>query len=121
MLQTFRDARLVLNVHVDVAGPHAANLRLYEATGVGSLLLTDWKDDLHEMFRVGEEVVAYRSIDECVDWVRRLLADDAMREQIAAAGQARTLKDHTFARRVAVMCDLFEDLLRRAGRGRGDV
>ena len=31
---------------------HANNLRLYEATGVGAMLLTDWKPDLAELFPI---------------------------------------------------------------------
>ena len=42
-------------------------MRLYEATGVGTLLVTDYKDNLHEMFIPGKEVVVYRDADEAVE------------------------------------------------------
>jgi hypothetical protein len=41
-------SRIVLNHRGDIA-PFANNLRLYEATGMGALLITDWKKNLHEM------------------------------------------------------------------------
>ena len=44
-----------------MAKSYANNMRLYEATGVGALLVTDWKENLGEMFEPGKEVVAYRS------------------------------------------------------------
>ena len=58
-----RDSRITLNHHGNVPA-FANNLRLYEATGVGTLLITDWKPDLHEVFEPGKEVVAYRSTGE---------------------------------------------------------
>ena len=57
---------MTLNHHIDVAEAYAGNLRLFEATGVGTLLVTDWKKNLHEMFEAGKEVVTYRTPEECV-------------------------------------------------------
>ena len=39
----FASSRIVLNRHIGAARQYANNMRLYEATGVGSLLLTDAK------------------------------------------------------------------------------
>src|SRR5207249_3285136 len=65
-------SKITLNHHGDIL-PYANNLRLYEATGVGALLMTDWKQNLHEMFEPGKEVVAYRSYDECVELIQYYL------------------------------------------------
>ena len=53
--------RRSLNRHIDVAEDHANNMRLYEATGVGTLLLTDAKHILSDLFAIGEEVVRTRT------------------------------------------------------------
>jgi spore maturation protein CgeB len=101
MYQALRSSRVTLNSHIDMAGPEAGNARLFEATGVGAFLLTDFKDNLHTLFEPGREVVAWRSADECIALIDRYLADDREREAIAKAGQARTLSSHLFRRRVA--------------------
>ena len=31
-------------------------MRLFEATGAGTLLITDWKVNLHNVFELGKEV-----------------------------------------------------------------
>ena len=49
-------------------------MRLYEATGVGSLLVTDAKQNLAELFEPESEVVTYRDADELVERVRHYLA-----------------------------------------------
>lgn len=99
MYQVLRDSRAVLNIHADSSPRFASNMRLFETTGVGTCLVTDWKENLHELFEPDREVVVYKSVDECVEKVTWLLDHPQEREKIAAAGQRRTLEEHTFARR----------------------
>jgi hypothetical protein len=101
MFRQLRDSRVALNTHIDISPVSASNMRLFEATGVGSCLLTDWKDNLRELFEPDAEVVAYRDAAECVEKVKYLLAHEAERERIATAGQRRTMRDHTFEARAA--------------------
>ena len=94
MYQILHNSKVTLNHHGDVE-PYANNNRLYEATGVGTLLVTDWKENLHEMFEPGKEIVAYRDSDECIELIKYYLEHDDERRAIARAGQERTLKEHT--------------------------
>jgi spore maturation protein CgeB len=110
MYQVLRDSFLTLNHHGDVL-PYANNLRLFEATGVGTLLITDWKANLHEMFDLGKEVVAYRSSEECAEMVQYYLEHDEEREAIARAGQQRTLRDHTYYKRMQEFADIVQKYL----------
>ena len=103
MFRRLRDSRVALNTHIDISPVNASNMRLFEATGVGTCLLTDWKANLRELFEPDAEVVAYRDAEECVEKVRYLLDHEAERRRIAAAGQRRTLRDHTFASRAALI------------------
>ena len=75
-------------------------MRLFEATGVGSLLITDEKDNLSEFFEVGKEIVTYGDADELVDKIRFYLAHEEKRSRIARAGQERTLREHTYLHRM---------------------
>ncbi len=98
MLRVLQDSKLAFNSHIGVAGRYAGNLRLFEATGVGTCLLTDWKENLGDIFCEDREVVTYRSAQECVEKARWLVDNPYQAMQIAAAGQARTLREHTFER-----------------------
>ena len=93
-------SKITLNHHIDVAQSYANNMRLFEATGVGTLLITDWKENLHEMFEPGKEVVAYKSPEECVELIKYYLEHDEERQTIARAGQQRTLREHTYYQRM---------------------
>jgi glycosyltransferase involved in cell wall biosynthesis len=111
MFRVIAGARIALNRHIDVAEDYANNMRLYEATGVGSLLLTDVKQNLGELFEVGQEVVAYRDEDELVEAVEHYLAHEEERAAVAAAGQRRTLTDHTYAVRMRELADIVDAYL----------
>ncbi len=99
MYQALKDSRITLNIHADSSPTHASNMRLFEATGVGSCLVTDWKENISGLFEPGRELITYKSAGECIEKIKWLLKHPAEREAIARAGQARTLKDHTYARR----------------------
>ena len=109
------NSRIVLNSHIDISGEYAGNMRLFEATGMGACLLTDWKQNLGELFEPEVEVVTYRSAEECVDRARYLLRNDGVREKIARAGQKRTLQEHNYRNRIQVVCALIGDLARDLG------
>ena len=101
MYQVLRRSRITLNSHIDMAGNEAGNMRLFEATGVGAFLLTDFKDNLDTLFAPDQEVAVWRSIDDCLKVIGRMIGDDNGRAAIARAGQARTLSQHTYRHRTA--------------------
>jgi hypothetical protein len=107
MLQVLVRARISLNRHGDVAGENAANMRLYEATGVGSLLLTDEKKNLGELFGP-DEIVTYKDEDELVERIGWYLEHEDERAAIASAGHRRTLRDHTYEVRMQELATMLE-------------
>jgi hypothetical protein len=111
MYRALARSRVTLNRHIDVAENNANNMRLYEATGVGSLLITDRKDNLGEIFEIGKEVVTYGSQEEAARLVRYYLANPDEARAIAQAGQARTLREHTYERRMQELVPILESHL----------
>lgn len=111
MYRILQSSKVTLNQHIDVAGSYANNLRLFEATGVGTLLITDWKENLHEMFEPDKEVVAYRTAEECASLVDYYLENEHERDAVAHAGQQRTLRDHTYENRARELIELVERYL----------
>jgi hypothetical protein len=105
MYRALARSRLTVNRHIDVAEGFANNMRLYEATGTGALLITDRKQNLGELFREGAEVVAYSSAPEAAEQITYYLEHPEEARQIADAGQRRTLAEHSYPQRM-------EELLR---------
>lgn len=105
MFEILARSQITLNHHGDVP-PHANNMRLYEATGMGALLLTDAKPDLGALFTPGVELAAYADADECLALLDRYLARPDERRAVAQAGQRRTLREHSYAQRMAELADI---------------
>jgi spore maturation protein CgeB len=113
MYRVLAQSRIVLNRHIRFAEGYANNMRLFEATGVGALLVTEAAPNLDELFEPGREVVTYDGPSDLTDKLRHYLDHDDERLAIAAAGQARTLRDHTYAKLMRRLANLLE-----ARRGR---
>lgn len=111
MYQLLSDSKFTLNHHIDVSGPVAGNSRLTEATGVGTCLVTDWKPNLHEFFKLEEEIITFKSADEAIDKIKYLMLNESERKKIAEAGHKRTLIDHTFEQRILQVVNHIETLL----------
>lgn len=121
-LDAFRilaSGRIAPNGHIREAGPYANNMRLYEATGVGTLLVTENKANLPELFEPGCEVVVYDSAEDCEEKVAYLLDHPAQAEAIAQAGQRRTLRDHTYRQRMTELAAILERYLAHSPRRTG--
>jgi len=106
MYEVLYNADIALNHHINVAQNNANNMRLYEATGVGSLLLTDAKQNLNNIFEVDKEVVAYSSSEECVELIDHYLSHEDERAAIARAGQERTMREHTYGHRMEQLVEI---------------
>jgi hypothetical protein len=101
-------AGIALNRHIAAAEGFANNMRLFEATGVGAMVLTEAAPNLSDMFEPGSEVLVYRSDDELIEVLRAALADPDRRRTVAAAGQRRTLTEHTYSQRLAELSAILE-------------
>ncbi|PDT18306.1 hypothetical protein CO670_02550 [Rhizobium sp. J15] len=108
MYRALARSRITINRHIAVAENYANNMRLYEATGVGSLLLTDSKSNLGDLFVEGQEVVPYSDARDAVEKINKLLQEPNEISRIAAAGQRRTLAEHTYEHRMHELIGILE-------------
>jgi hypothetical protein len=94
--QVYNQARLVFNVSIN----GDVNMRVFEGTACGALLLNDSAaNGLDELFDVDHELIVYADDADLLEKAAYYLAHDTEREQLAAAGQARTLGQHTYRHR----------------------
>ena len=108
MYRVLSEARIVINRHGSIAGPYAVNMRMFEATGMGALLLTDNGEHLGDLFEPGVEAVSYDSARRLIDQLTHYLRNEDERSEIATAGQARTLRDHTYRQRMRELVELVD-------------
>ncbi|HVV27178.1 MAG TPA: glycosyltransferase [Rhizomicrobium sp.] len=114
MYDVLRRSHVTLNLHIDLAENMANNMRLFEATGMATALLTDQKENLSDLFIPGEHLLAYRSPEDCANQALTLLSDKERAAAIGLAGQRHVLAHHSYLLRVKEIMDLV-DLWRTSG------
>lgn len=121
MLCILSQSKITLNVHGDIAEGHAVNSRMFEATGAGTLLITEWTDSIQEFFVPDEEIVCYKSFDEALDKINYYLRNDDERIRISANGQRKTLENYTYEHMAKKIFLKFNDLIAKKSEGeKGD-
>ncbi len=73
--------------------------RDFEIPMSGGLYLTQYHSDLDHVYRVGEEILAWRTADECIAMIRMMLDNPQQADAIRQAGRRRALEDHTYEKR----------------------
>jgi spore maturation protein CgeB len=103
MFRVLARSKITVNNHISIAGNYANNMRLYEATGMGALLVTGRKSNIAEIFESGSEIVCYDS-PEALNWSTII---GTTRQ--SAAGQRRMLDAHSYVKRTKELLGIFED------------
>lgn len=113
MYRVLQSGKITHNRHTNAMGLVFGNIRLFEATGVGSCLLVNTADNVRDLFEPDAEIVTYASIDECIEKSNYLIGHDEERRAIAEAGQKRTLSDHTIQQRCEQIHQIISQALRQ--------
>ena len=78
----------------------AVNQRVFDVPATGSFCLTDWREQIENLFEPGTEVICYHSPDEAEEMIHRYLAAPKEREKIIHAARRRVLAEHTYETRI---------------------
>lgn len=96
-------AAATLNMHTDQDG---FAMRTFEACGAGAVQLID-RPDMAGLYDDGVELATWSSFAELLELAGRVRVDRAWADGLRAAGRKRTLAEHTFDHRVAVVEELW--------------
>ncbi|HBB65909.1 MAG: hypothetical protein A2049_03310 [Elusimicrobia bacterium GWA2_62_23] len=101
LIKIYSASKIVLNIHAH--GKSDPNMRVFEAAACGAFLLTEERRVLKDLFSLGSEIVCFNEGGDLKAKAKSYLERGAEREKIAAAGQARAYKDHTYSVRMREM------------------
>jgi spore maturation protein CgeB len=96
-------AAAAINIHGLQSG---LAMRTFEVPGMGGLQLVD-RPDVAEFYDVGTETLVFSSLEELQEHSEKALADRGWADRIREAGRRRSLAEHTFAHRIAVLEELW--------------
>lgn len=102
MYRQMQSAWMTLNFHGDDV-PEAGNMRLFEATGLGTCLVTDYKPNLSDYFSFDDEIVVFRNNDELLEKVKYLEKNPSQLLEIGKKAQKRVMENYLWKHRVLLL------------------
>ncbi|SFJ03536.1 spore maturation protein CgeB [Paenibacillus sp. UNC496MF] len=113
----YNGAKIVINMHrspfdetfnnnTGGIGAVSPNPRTFEIAGCGTLQLTDVRSDLVSFYTPGYDIVTYESPQEMIEKIDYYLNHEEERQLIAMRGMLRTMRDHTYGKRIEQLLGL---------------
>jgi len=99
-LRAVRDVANSLRASGDVKNREQIKGRHFEIPGCGGFQLSFYVEGLEHCYDIGQEIAVYSDTDDLIEKINYYLKYEDDRERIAAAGYQRTLRDHTYEKRV---------------------
>lgn len=97
-------SRMSLNVHQPHM-VHGENFRVFEVAACGGASVSAWKPDLAQALEPGREVIVFDGPDDLRKKVDHYLRRPDDLDEIAHAGRARVLAEHTYEHRARTIID----------------
>jgi spore maturation protein CgeB len=122
MVEIFQTSRINLNFSTAAAAwarPQVKG-RVFEVTGCGGFLLTEYVKGLEDVFEIGKEIDVFRNKDELAEKVEYYLKHEEERARMAKAGLARAQKEHTYQKRFLWLFEKINEETKRLSKQPGD-
>ena len=85
------------------------NFRTFEIGAAGGLIIINEGKDLNRCYDVGQECVTYKTPEDLNNLVADIIQNSTKYQKIADAGYKRTLKEHTYTRRLEQMFEKLKE------------
>jgi len=108
MMNILKSTKILVNTHIDDT-EYAGNMRLFEGTGMGCLVLTDFKKDLDKIFQIKKEIEVFINDNDLVEKCKYFLKNEKELSNISKNGNLRTLAEHTYEQRVLLLDKFIKD------------
>lgn len=102
--KAFRGAKIVIN-NLHYGEIHGLNVRAFEVAGAGAFQLLNWRADIAQLFKDGEELVTFKTVGDLYEKIDYYLMHEDKRKHIARQGQQRAFAEHTYRHRLRLLLD----------------
>lgn len=106
MYNMYRRYKMALHIHTTGYNndginwsKYAGAKRIFEITGVGTLLLTSHQENIKDLFILDDEVVTFHDFEDLLIKIKHLINSPDRIKTIALNGQKKVLHEHTFIQR----------------------
>ncbi len=95
----YRSSKIVLNIH-HPQSIEGLNTRTFDIPACGAFEIVDYKKNVETHFKIDEEIVTFKNIDELKSKIAYYLKNDDLRKSITARGTQKVLSEHTWVHRI---------------------
>jgi spore maturation protein CgeB len=99
MVKVYNASKIALNIHAPQT-IDGLNLRTFEICASSAFQLTDMRQSLPDLFRIGQEIAVYSDFAQLKESVDYFLAHKEKREAVAMGGYQRAHQEHTYLERL---------------------
>ncbi len=78
----------------------AVNQRIFDVPACNAFVLTDWREQMDNLFEPKSEIISYNEPEEIPELVKFYLANPTERARITKAARKRVLAEHTWDHRI---------------------
>ena len=110
MLKILSNTKILVNSHIEDT-KYAGNMRLFEGTGSGCMILTDKKYGLNKLFSTNKEIITYKNTQDMIYKIKYFLENDKKLRQVANNGFRRTVSDHNYKKRILILNKIIKKYL----------
>ncbi|MDO9001535.1 MAG: glycosyltransferase [Bacteroidota bacterium] len=103
MYDIIQKSLITFNIHESLLKGYVGNMRMFEATGVGTMVLNDEGTNLSSLFVPGQEIETYKTIDEAIEKVNYYTANPQKAIEIGKKAQQRTLNEYNYDNYVKIL------------------
>lgn len=103
--QVFRNSTAVLN-NMHPGEIEGVNARLFEATGSGAVVVSEFKAELPRLFEIGREVLTFSAYEDLRETLMELLSVGGIAREIGDAASERSHTDHTYEVRLRTLLEV---------------
>lgn len=86
-----------------------ASQRIFDVMAAGGFLISNYQQELEELFVPGDEIVLFHNMDELLELVHYYMEHEEERKRIAENGKRKVLALHNYAERLDQIIDLVEN------------
>jgi spore maturation protein CgeB len=101
----YQSCRAVLNMKQGANVRNGLNMRSFEATACGALMIHDNVVDIEKHFAPNKEILVYNNTQELNELLQHIEKNPQSFYEIARKGMQRTLLEHTYQHRMSLVLD----------------
>jgi spore maturation protein CgeB len=90
-------------LHLNLSAPQlftTVNNRVFDVLACGSMVLSDWREELGDYFEEGKEILVFHTVEEAVEMAKEWIGRDEALRKMAQVGRQRVLAEHTWKKRM---------------------